>query len=185
MADLAEAGGLDGFHQGGEDVVAVAGGFLGVGEAWPRCVAICPTPSPAAAPPTLPRGERVFVIALRNCWECLTLPISLELAVVTERPLPAQTSEFTITLDQDQLVLALVTAGNGLFDATVYTVENTGEQTLVTIQIAGNHLAVKMPKEFEATTKSEVGVQFGAAAGYFFDQSDGARLRTCRLQART
>lgn len=36
MADLAERVGFHGFHQGGEDVGAVAGGFLEVGEAGGR-----------------------------------------------------------------------------------------------------------------------------------------------------
>lgn len=80
---------------------------------------------------------------------------------------------------------ALVAAGTGLFDATIYTVEHTGEQTLVTIQVARKQLAVKMPKDFEASTNSTVGVQFDPSAGYFFDQSDGARIRTCSLQAGT
>ncbi|MGR3291143.1 MAG: TOBE domain-containing protein [Paracoccaceae bacterium] len=79
----------------------------------------------------------------------------------------------------------LVGAGKGRFDATIYTVEHTGEQTLVTIQVARKQLAVKMPKDFEANTNSTVGVQFDPSAGYFFDQSDGARIRTCRLQAGT
>lgn len=33
MTDLAEGMSFDGFHQGGEDVLAIAGGFLEVGEA--------------------------------------------------------------------------------------------------------------------------------------------------------
>ena len=79
---------------------------------------------------------------------------------------------------------SLVAPGKGLFDAAIYTVEHTGEQTLVTIQIAGKQLSVKMPKEYEVAAKSTVGVQFAAEAGYFFGQTTGERIRTCRLDSR-
>jgi len=79
----------------------------------------------------------------------------------------------------------LVAAGKGHFDASIYTVEHTGEQTLVTILVAGNSLAVKMPKEFDAATNSLFGVRFTDSAGYIFDQSSGERIRTCTLQTGT
>ncbi len=79
----------------------------------------------------------------------------------------------------------LVAAGQGHFDASIYTVEHTGEQTLVTILVAGNSLAVKMPKEFEATSNSKVGVQFADDAGYIFDLASGERNQTCSLKTGT
>ncbi len=75
----------------------------------------------------------------------------------------------------------IVAAGAGLFDATVYTVEHTGEQTLVTVRIKGEPLAVKMPKEFEADIDSTVGVHVPDVAGYLFDQTSGERIRDCAL----
>ena len=53
MADLAERVSLDRFHQRGENVLAVAGGFLEVGEAFAGSCTRVPTLTPA-----LSRGER-------------------------------------------------------------------------------------------------------------------------------
>lgn len=77
----------------------------------------------------------------------------------------------------------LVGAGKGLFDATVYTVEHTGEQTLVTVQVAEETLAVKMPKDFDADTRSIQGMQFARNAAYFFDHTTGVRIHDCTLKA--
>ncbi len=72
----------------------------------------------------------------------------------------------------------VVDPGLGLFDAEVYAVEMTGEQTLVTITLDDAHFVVKMPKDYEAEVNSLVGVQFASANGYLFDTNSGERLRS-------
>jgi len=76
----------------------------------------------------------------------------------------------------------IVPTGDGLFDTRVYTVEHTGEQALVTLQMGEKSLAVKMPKEFEAATNSKVGVQFPDSASYIFDLASGERVRGATLK---
>ncbi len=75
----------------------------------------------------------------------------------------------------------VVDQGKGLFDAEIYAVEMTGEQTLVTITLDGAHFVVKMPKDYVAEAKNTVGVLFDSENGYLFDSVSGARLRSCGI----
>lgn len=75
----------------------------------------------------------------------------------------------------------IVEAGKGLFDARVYAVEMTGEQTLVTIELDGSYFVIKMPKDFDAEIESVVSVNFATANGYLFDTALGNRLRDCAI----
>lgn len=70
----------------------------------------------------------------------------------------------------------LVAAGNGRFDATVYTAEQTGEYTLVTCHVGEDTLAVKMPKDYEIAIDDRVGIQFEADKGFVFDASSEQRV---------
>ncbi|MEX1179916.1 MAG: ABC transporter ATP-binding protein [Cucumibacter sp.] len=67
--------------------------------------------------------------------------------------------------------------GGGFFDARVYTVELTGEQTLVTVDLGGANLSIKMPKDFDADFDTQVGVRFPAGQAFLFDTETGERLR--------
>jgi multiple sugar transport system ATP-binding protein len=71
----------------------------------------------------------------------------------------------------------VVENGKGLFNARVYAVEMTGEQSLVTLQINDAILVIKMPKDFETEVNSLVGVLFSSELGYFFDTETGQRIR--------
>lgn len=71
----------------------------------------------------------------------------------------------------------IVPLEQGLFSATVYAVEMTGEQTLVTIELDEAHFVIKMSKDFETEPGLQVGVRFAAAQGYLFDTATGNRLR--------
>ena len=68
--------------------------------------------------------------------------------------------------------------GAGLFDATVYAAELTGDVTLVTLALAGGDasLAVKMPKEYEVDFDRRVAVRFPVERGFLFDAASGERL---------
>ena len=72
----------------------------------------------------------------------------------------------------------IVVSGSGLFDGSVYAVEMTGEQTLVTVESNNTHFVVKMPKDFETDIGRNVGVQFTAGRGFMFDTVSGDRLRS-------
>ncbi|MEM9845591.1 MAG: ABC transporter ATP-binding protein [Pseudomonadota bacterium] len=71
----------------------------------------------------------------------------------------------------------VVAQGEGLLDATVFTVEMTGDQVLVTLRIGQASLVVKMPKEFEIETGQVAGIAIEDQLFYFFDESSGKRLR--------
>ena len=69
--------------------------------------------------------------------------------------------------------------GAGLFDATVYAAELTGDVTLVTLALEGGgdaSLAVKMPKEYEVDFDRKVAVRFPVERGFLFDAGSGERL---------
>ncbi|MGI9333819.1 MAG: ABC transporter ATP-binding protein [Gammaproteobacteria bacterium] len=70
----------------------------------------------------------------------------------------------------------IVAPGAGVFDTRVYASELTGDHTLVTIVVAGEPLAVKMPKEFEADFETPVAVRFPPDRCFFFEAGSGERV---------
>ncbi|MEM6634698.1 MAG: ABC transporter ATP-binding protein [Pseudomonadota bacterium] len=72
---------------------------------------------------------------------------------------------------------SVVGAGEGQLDAQVFTLEMTGDQTLVTFRAGNRPLVVKMPKDFEVAADSTAGIGFDADSACFFDSSTGLRLR--------
>ncbi|MFQ5972860.1 MAG: ABC transporter ATP-binding protein [Alphaproteobacteria bacterium] len=70
----------------------------------------------------------------------------------------------------------VVEPGGGLFDATVYAAELTGDVTLVTIAFGDESLAVKMPKEYDVDFDRTVAVRFPLDRGFLFDANSGERL---------
>lgn len=66
--------------------------------------------------------------------------------------------------------------GNGVFDARVYASELTGEYTLVTVLLGDEHLAVKMPREYEADFEATVAVRFPADRCFLFESGSGSRI---------
>ena len=67
--------------------------------------------------------------------------------------------------------------GTGLFDATVYAAELTGDVTLVTVALGGEaSLAIKMPKEYDVDFDRKVAVGFPLDRGFLFDAATGDRL---------
>ena len=71
----------------------------------------------------------------------------------------------------------MVAAGDGQVDASVYTLEMTGDQSLVTFRSGGKTLVVKMPKDFEIADDTQAGIAFDAATACFFDITTEERLR--------
>jgi multiple sugar transport system ATP-binding protein len=70
----------------------------------------------------------------------------------------------------------IVDPGAGLFDATVFAAELTGDVTLVTLSLGEASLAVKMPKEYDVDFDRTVAVRFPLTRGFMFDAASGARL---------
>ena len=67
--------------------------------------------------------------------------------------------------------------GTGLFDATVYAAELTGDVTLVTVALGGDaSVAIKMPKEYDVDFDRKVAVGFPLERGFLFDAASGDRL---------
>jgi multiple sugar transport system ATP-binding protein len=70
----------------------------------------------------------------------------------------------------------VVKPGAGLFDATVFAAEPTGDVTLVTLKVGKESVSVKMPKEYDAAFDSMVAVRFPPERGFLFDAGSGERL---------
>ena len=67
--------------------------------------------------------------------------------------------------------------GTGLFDATVYAAELTGDVTLVTVALGDDaSIAIKMPKEYDVDFDRKVAVRFPLERGFLFDAASGDRL---------
>lgn len=71
----------------------------------------------------------------------------------------------------------IVAQGAGMLDAKVFTVEMTGDQTLVTLRLGQTPLVVKMPKDTEISEASTVGISFSNDLTYFFNSETGERIR--------
>lgn len=68
-------------------------------------------------------------------------------------------------------------AGQGLFDGIVFTSEQTGEYSLVTVMLGEETLTVKMPRDFEAEIDTTVAIRFEKEHGFIFDAVSGNRTQ--------
>jgi len=67
-------------------------------------------------------------------------------------------------------VASIAPAGAGIFDAKVFTVEQTGEYTLVTVLLGEITLSVKMPRDFQSEINDLVSIQFDLSDGFIFNK---------------
>ncbi|MEM1428069.1 MAG: ABC transporter ATP-binding protein [Pseudomonadota bacterium] len=93
-------------------------------------------------------------------------------------PAPGQADCPSVTVGFRPEDCTVVAAGEGQLDALVYTLEMTGDQSLVTFRAGDTPLVVKMPKDFEVAVDSAAGISFDPGAACYFDVSTGRRLRT-------
>ncbi|EJL56750.1 ATPase component of ABC-type sugar transporter [Rhizobium sp. CF122] len=70
----------------------------------------------------------------------------------------------------------IVKPGAGLFDATVYAAEPTGDVTLVTLAVGEESLSIKMPRDYDIDFDKAVAVHFPLDRGFLFDAHSGVRL---------
>lgn len=71
----------------------------------------------------------------------------------------------------------VVDAGAGVLDAEVYTVEMTGDLVLVTLELGGTHLVVKMDKDFDIETRVRAGIAVNPSSLFLFDGESGKRIK--------
>jgi multiple sugar transport system ATP-binding protein len=67
-------------------------------------------------------------------------------------------------------------AGSRL-DGRIYTVELIGDHTLITLDVGGQMLTVKGPKDFERADGGRLAVAFAPSSAYVFDERTGQRVR--------
>jgi multiple sugar transport system ATP-binding protein len=67
--------------------------------------------------------------------------------------------------------------GAGTLDGRVYTVELIGDHTLITLDLGGQMLTVKGPKDFERADGGRLAVAFAPSSAYVFDAQTGQRIR--------
>ncbi|MGI9425406.1 MAG: ABC transporter ATP-binding protein, partial [Hyphomicrobiaceae bacterium] len=72
--------------------------------------------------------------------------------------------------------LTIMDATGGDFDAPVYASELTGENVLITIEVAGRRIAAKADRHVRKQIGDVVGITINTAHMYLFDQQSGARL---------
>ncbi len=92
-------------------------------------------------------------------------------------PAPGYADCAAVTLGFRPEDCAVVAAGQGILDAQVYTLEMTGDQSLVTFRAGAKSMVVKMPKDFEVAPDTTAGISFDPATACYFDVSTGLRLR--------
>lgn len=73
--------------------------------------------------------------------------------------------------------LKVVEPGKGWLDGSIYSLELTGDETIVNVEAAGTNLVSRMDKEFELAMGAPVGVEILNDRAYFFDAATGRRLR--------
>ncbi len=94
----------------------------------------------------------------------------------TQIRLAGNTPDFKAVLGFPPEDAQICEPGTGRFDARVYASELIGDHTLVTVNLDGSHIVMKMPKEFEADFDKTVGIRFAGSAGYLFDADTGMRI---------
>ncbi|MBL8701774.1 MAG: ABC transporter ATP-binding protein [Alphaproteobacteria bacterium] len=73
--------------------------------------------------------------------------------------------------------VSVVAPGAGLLDAPVYAFELTGESVLVTVTIAGKHIAARGDRHFRCEIGDRIGISFDPARSYLFDAASEDRIR--------
>ena len=73
--------------------------------------------------------------------------------------------------------LRVVAPEDGALKGSIYAIELTGNETLVTCQVGEALVVVKMDKDYEAQMGAAVGITADEKQVFFFDSASGKRLR--------
>jgi multiple sugar transport system ATP-binding protein len=73
--------------------------------------------------------------------------------------------------------IAVDPATSAQLEGRIYTVELIGDHTLITVDLGGQMLTVKGPKDFDGVDGAQLRIAFDNSAAYVFDDTNGVRVR--------
>jgi multiple sugar transport system ATP-binding protein len=73
--------------------------------------------------------------------------------------------------------VSVVEKGKGHVNTTVYALEPTGDQTLVTAMLGKHLLVARADRDFRRAIDAPIAFNFDVARSYLFDGASGARMR--------
>ena len=74
--------------------------------------------------------------------------------------------------------MEIVQKGTSHLEATLYSIELTGDQTIVTSKMGSNFVTINEDKDFESNLDLPVKIKLDKAKIYFFDSLSGERIRS-------
>jgi multiple sugar transport system ATP-binding protein len=74
--------------------------------------------------------------------------------------------------------VSVAAKGKGHVNATVYSVEPTGDQTLVAVMLGDQLLVARADRDFRQAIDTPIALNFDVARAYLFDGVTGERIRT-------
>jgi multiple sugar transport system ATP-binding protein len=73
--------------------------------------------------------------------------------------------------------VSVVAKGKGHVNTLLYSLEPTGDQTLVTVRLGENLLVARADRDFRQAIDTPIALNFDVARGYLFDGVSGDRIR--------
>jgi multiple sugar transport system ATP-binding protein len=74
--------------------------------------------------------------------------------------------------------MEIVQKGTSHLEATLYSIELTGDQTIVTSKMGSNFVTINEDKDFESNLDLPVKIKLDKAKIFFFDSLSGKRIRS-------
>jgi multiple sugar transport system ATP-binding protein len=74
--------------------------------------------------------------------------------------------------------VSIAAKGKGHVNATLYSLEPTGDQTLVSVRVADTLLVARADRDFRQAIDSPIALNFDVSRLYLFDGNTGVRIRT-------
>jgi multiple sugar transport system ATP-binding protein len=84
-------------------------------------------------------------------------------------------SKITFGIRPEDVTVAPV--GKGHVNAKIYSLEPTGDQTLLTVKLGDNLLVARANRDFRQAIDSDISLNFDVARAYLFDGVSGERVR--------
>ena len=74
--------------------------------------------------------------------------------------------------------MEIVQKGTSHLEATLYSIELTGDQTIVTSKMGPNFVTINEDKDFESNLDLPVKIKLDKGKIFFFDSLSGKRIRS-------
>ena len=74
--------------------------------------------------------------------------------------------------------VSVVAKGKGHLNAQIYSLEPTGDQTLLTVRLGDQLLVARADRDFRQAIDSPIALNFDVKRAYLFDTASGQRIRT-------